>query len=366
MNILFIASHLNTGGITTYLLTLSAGFIRRGHEVTVVAQDGDARERFEALGVVCVLKPIRVKSILHPSVYQYLPDIIQVVHERRIDVIHAQTRVTQVIGTLVSLITTVPLVTTAHGYFRPRLFRRLVGCWGKKVIAISQPVAHHLRHDFKIPDESIVCVRNGVDLVQFRPSYPERQRQYRATFGINAVRVIGCIARLSSVKGIDVMIKAFVDVKVRHPETLLLIVGEGPETHRLALQVQQLGLASHVRFIQERIKSEDILPVFDIIIAPSRMEGLGLSVMEAMACGVPVIASRVGGLVELIKDGYNGYLVEPEDAVDLATKINFMLDHYNQVQGMAGNARHIIASDYNSEQMISKTLDVYTTLTVQS
>ncbi len=359
MNILHLSSHMNTGGITSYITTLAAELIRRGHGVVVVAADGDARLRLEAMGVRCLVANIRVKSELHPLLYLNVPKLCRIIKEHKIDVIHAHSRTTQVLGTVISALTGCPVVTTCHGFFKPRLHRRLFGCWGRHVIAISQSVRKHLVEDFHLHHEKIVYIANGIDLVQFPIVDNQRRLKAREMWNIKAKVVIGLIARLSSVKGIDVLIDAFALIARENPDVLLLIVGDGPEAEALQSQVRRLNLQDRVHFEKALASTASILPVFDVIVTPSRMEGLGLSAMEAMACALPVVASRVGGLVDLIEDGQNGWLVNPGDSQQLALVIKIVLSDASRAALIGQNARMRIAQSFTSVAMAEQTLSVY-------
>ena len=144
--------------------------------------------------------------------------------------------------------------------------------------------------------------------------------------------LIGIIARLSDVKGIDVLIKAMPDVLKEIPSANLIIAGQGPEEIYLKELTQDLSLTASVHFKNTINQTQDLLPAFDVFVMPSLMEGLGLSVMEAQACGIPVVASRVGGLVDLIEDGKSGYLVAVNDPEALANRIIEVLQESPTIQ----------------------------------
>ena len=359
MNILQLTAHVNTGGITSYLYTLSSGLIRQGHEVILVASNGDMSQRLSALGIDYIDLPIRFKSMVHPKSVLYLPRLCRLIKDKKIDIIHAHTRTTQVIGSLLSLLTGIPLVTTCHGFFKPHFFRRIFGCWGKRVIAISPMVARHLSNDFKLPPTRIRQINNGIDLLQFRGVSLESRINARQRLGLQQAIIIGLIARFSSVKGIDVLIEAFPSVLEQYPQALLLIVGQGPEEVMLKNRVNQLGLTPHVRFENIVKQTAEILPAFDVVIAPSRQEGLGLSVMEAMASALPVIASAVGGLKDLITDGVDGYLIKPDEPQLLGRVINEVLRFPQGAMRIGQQARQKIITGYTADKMVAQTLDVY-------
>ena len=179
MNILFLTTHANTGGITSYILTLGEASVKSGHKVWVVSSGGDCVPRLEAAGIKHVQVNIRTKSEVHPKLWFSLWPLNRLIREEGIHIIHAQTRVTQVLGVWVSRLTGVKMVTTCHGFFRPRWFRKIFPCWGAAVIAISKPVAQHLSVDFGVPPNKIHLIANGIDLDRFVMTNEQMRRKAR-------------------------------------------------------------------------------------------------------------------------------------------------------------------------------------------
>ena len=306
MNIILMANHLNTGGIASYLVNLSRGLARRGHKVWVVCDDGNCVELLKKCGVHHVHMDIRVKSEVHLKMWLALPRLIGLIKAQKIDLIHANTRVTQVMAALASRLTGKPFVSTCHGFFKPRLFRRMFSCWGQGVIAVSHGVRDHLIKDFYLSPSRVRLIPNGIDIDQFTMTSPQKRQEMRRQWNAQGHPIIGIIARLSDVKGIDVLINALPVVLAQFPQAKLWIVGEGPQHNDLRNLVENRGLSAAVRFEPVVNRAADILPVFDVFVMPSLQEGLGLSVMEAQAAGIPVVASNVGGLPDLIDDGKTG------------------------------------------------------------
>jgi glycosyltransferase involved in cell wall biosynthesis len=359
MTILFLTTHLNTGGITSYLLSLSSALTRKGHKVIVASAGGNCEDQLQEMGVKHFNLGFRTKSEADLRIYLKLPSLCQLVSQENVDVIHAHTRVTQVMGSFLSAMAQKPLVTTCHGFFKPRWFRKTFPCWGKAVIAISKPVYGHLNKDFEVPESRIHLIFNGIDCDKFLAVNNEVKEAKRKQWKVHSKWVIGTIARLSDVKGIDILLKTMPLVIEQVPDVLLLIVGDGPEKEKLQVLVENLNLRNHVHFESIVNQTSQMLPVFDIFVMPSRQEGLGLSVMEAQACGIPVIASRVGGLIDLIEEGKTGYLVAPEHPKELAKKILYVLKEYDKAKQVGLEARDNICRKFSLEQMANATLKVY-------
>ncbi|MCM8780669.1 MAG: glycosyltransferase family 4 protein, partial [Candidatus Omnitrophica bacterium] len=319
MNILYLTTHLNIGGITSYLFSLAIGMKRRGHNVMVASSGGRMLSRFIEEDIGCFSIPIMTKSEISPKILISLFKLRSCIKPNSIDIIHSNTRVTQVLGWLFSCLTKAAYVSTCHGFFKNRFSRRVFPCWGLKVIAISKEVRNHLMSDFKISESNIRLIPSGIDVSRF---IVDRARQLnyslRERFSLGQGEVIGIVARLSDVKGHKYLIEAMKLVLQKVPKAHLLIVGEGRMKQDLINLVKQLNIEENVSFVPTVLDTPEVLSVMDIFVMPSLKEGLGLSLMEAMACGLAVVGSDVGGIRELIQHGYNGLLLEPYDTERLA------------------------------------------------
>lgn len=359
MNILFITTHFNTGGITSYVLTLGEALVKSGHKVWVASSGGNGVARLESAGISHVKVNIRTKSELSPKLVLSYGPLKHLIQKEGINIIHAQTRVTQVLGFFLSRTTGVKMVTTCHGFFRPRWFRRKFPCWGSSVIAVSKPVANHLSEDFRVELDMIHLIVNGIDLNRFKMTNEQRRREARQKLGMGDTLLIGIIARLSDVKGIDILIKAMPFVLKEIPTANLLIAGQGPEEAALKKLTQDMSLTAHVHFKNTVDQTPELLSAFDVFVMPSLMEGLGLSVIEAQACGIPVVSSKVGGLVDLIEDSKSGYLVDANDPATLADRILEVFSNPTQAQMMAAQARSNVEKHFSVQTMLKETLKVY-------
>lgn len=358
MRILILSTHFNTGGITSYVLSIAKGLVQKGHVVYVATSGGDRVSDLEKLGARHITVDIKTKSELSYKIYANISEIIKIVKKEKIDCLHAQTRVTQVLASLVSFFTNVPYVTTCHGFFKTRLSRKVFPCWGKAVIAISEQVCDHLVNDFGCPENRVFVVLHGLE--EKKEIWSEKQKQdRRKILHLKSGVVIGMVARLSDVKGQDILIKAMAKVVERFKDVNLVLVGEGKFKDTLIALVKELSLSANVFFLPIINDQENILPLFDIFVMPSRQEGLGLSVMEAQAHGLPVIASDVGGLPTLVHDGKTGILFPKEDTDKLAKAIIRLIENPAKRNELGKAGQEFIRSNFSFEQMIDKTIDVY-------
>ncbi|MFH0827587.1 MAG: glycosyltransferase family 4 protein [Candidatus Omnitrophota bacterium] len=360
MNILFLANHLNIGGITSYIFSLARGLKRKGHNVYVASSGGDCLTRFTQEGIIFIPVPLKTKSEINIfkigiSFFKLLKEI----REKQVQIVHTNSRVTQVLGDFLKRKTGVSHVTTWHGFFEPRWSRKKFPCWADKVIAISEQVKEHLLNEFNARPENIRLIHNGIDLDKVKLKEPLGRREVKNKLGLQEGPVIGIIARLSDVKGHVYLIRAMKNILKDFPDAQLLIVGEGRMEKELVSLVEELKIKSNVFFIPRHQNIAELLYIMDIFVMPSLKEGLGLGLMEAMAGAKAVVGSAVGGIKTLIRDKENGLLVAPQDANGLASAIRELLNDPARAAVMGNNARIFITRKFSLDEMLDKTEEVY-------
>jgi glycosyltransferase involved in cell wall biosynthesis len=227
------------------------------------------------------------------------------------------------------------------------------------VIAISRQVRDHLVRDFKLDEKKITVIHNGIDVDRFQRQMTDDGRQIRASLGLGDGPVIGIIARLSDVKGHKYLIQAMSEVLKKYPAANLLIVGEGKTRKELTARVESLGINKNVFFVSETQDTAKTLSAMDIFVMPSLQEGLGLALMEAMAEGLAVIGSNIGGIKTLIQDGHNGLLVEPADSSSIAQAILTLLGNPSKRLELGKEAQGYIQNNFSQEKMVLETEKEY-------
>jgi glycosyltransferase involved in cell wall biosynthesis len=350
MRILYLANHLNTGGITSYLLSLTSGMKKKGHDVFIASSSGECLNRFIDLGAHFIKIPIKTKKEISPWILLSYLKLKKELSKNKIDIVHSNSRTTQVLGCLLQKHENVAHVSTCHGYFKKRLLRRIFPCWGQKVIAISGQVKDHLISDFKVDEEKIRVINNGIDIKRF---YAGKD------LAIGNVPVVGIIARLSDVKGHVYLIKAMKIVLEKFPSAKLLVVGEGKMYNVLVNLVKNMRMDKSVEFIKHTDDTRVELARIDIFVMPSLAEGLGLALMEAMASGRAVVGSDVGGIKTLIKNNVNGLLVKPADPESLAGAIIQLISNPEKAKIYAREAARSIADNFSLDKMCDQTERVY-------
>lgn len=357
MNILFLANHLNVGGISSYLFTLAGGLKQNGHNVYVASSGGELVEKFTAAGVGHIVVPLRTKKEVSPKIIFSFLKLKKEIKRFKIDLLHSNSRTTQVLGSLLSRYSGRPHIFTCHGFFKPKLSRRLFPCWGQGLIAISREVKEHLIVDFKLDAGKIVIINNGIDLQGFG-DFTGRQK-FREILGIGDASLVGIVARLSDVKGHIYLFKAMQNILKSFPSAKLLVVGEGKMKDTLVKEADNLAIKDNILFLPQVGGTENVLAAMDVFVMPSLQEGLGLALMEAMAQGLAVVGSAVGGIKTLIKDKVNGLLVEPAEPAALAEAITRLLSDKGMRDNLGANARKFIMDNFSKEKMVKDTEGVY-------
>jgi glycosyltransferase involved in cell wall biosynthesis len=358
MNILHITNELDVGGITTYVLLLTASLKKRGHQVYIASSGGELLPRFIAAGVSYIPIPIRTKCEVSPKMMASLLKLLPVVRKNNIEIIHSHTRTTRVLGDLLAKKTSRVHLTTCHGFYKKRFSRRVFPCWGAKIIAISDPVREYLLKDRGVDAADVKLIYHGIDTEEFKIN-PIDDIKLRSKWGLGSGPLIGITSRLADVKGHAYLIKAMQSVLETVPSAQLIITGEGKMKKELIKLTKKLGLEKNILFIPSVLDPREVLSLIDIFVIPSLDEGLGLSLMEAMACGLPTIGSEVGGIKDLIQHGVNGLLVEPADVKGLASAILELLKDREKAKVLGNNARNFIKEKFTLEKMVSETERTY-------
>lgn len=362
MKVLHLTTHLNRGGISQYILSAGAAFRDKGHKIYVGSSGGEMEEEFRDAGLLLKKLEIRTKSELNPKIYWALPDLIRWIRQEGIELVHAHTRVTQVMSSWVSLITKIPFVTTCHGFYKRRLGRMLWPAWGEQAVAISDPVGTHLRETFQVPREKIRVVYNGIDLHGFTHRFqshdPDKVRdEYQIPKGSY---VIGTIARLVPDKGHEFLIRAIKSLEPENQNMFLLIVGDGRHRKYLEDLVHSMGVDGKVRFTGNLSDVSKPLAAMDIFVLPATWrEGFGLSIVEAMACQKPVIVTNIWALNTLILNRVNGILVEPRDVGDLSSAIRLLLKDDSLREGIGISGKRTAEFRFSLDRMVEELEKVY-------
>ena len=364
MRILQLTSHLNVGGITRYVLSLSQRLVARGHRVIIASDRGSVAAQVKAMGATHYPLRLNTSAEFSLKVLWGIRQLAGYVAQEPVDVIHAHTRVAQVVADRISRRLNVPYVTTWHGIYKPRLGRRWWPCTGEATIAISGPVRQHLLRDFHVPERRIRCIYNGIDVAHYA-LLPEAGalQTFRKRWQIPEKQpIIGGIGRLAAgeVKGFDLLLVAAYLVQSAVPGLQVLIVGDGPRRPFLEDVARRLGVRHRVHFVGATQDIRVPLALMDIFVFPSRWpEAFGLTLVEAMAAGKPVVATSMGAVPEIIQHGVSGWLVPTEDPLSLAEAIARLMGDRSAARRIGIQAQTRVREIFSLDRMTAEVESVY-------
>ncbi len=233
--------------------------------------------------------------------------------------------------------------------------RPLVG----KYITVSRDLERWLVETIGVPPQRVVQIYNGVDQERFRPAAAPPEAVAPPGFLEPESLVVGTVGRLAAVKDQATLLRAFALLAGERPTLRLVLVGDGPERHRLERLARELAVESRVWITGDRDDVPRLLQGMDLFVLPSLGEGISNTILEAMATGLPVVATRVGGNPELVTPGENGLLVPRGDPRELAAAMARLLDDpaLRRRMGAASLAR--VRRDFHWERTVARYLAVY-------
>jgi glycosyltransferase involved in cell wall biosynthesis len=343
LRVLHVALALNPGGAERLVVDL-ASRAPAGIEAAVCCLDevGSWARGLQERGVPVIA--LGRRPGFHPSLALRLARILSA---RQVDVLHCHQYTPFVYGSLAKLLRPrTRLVFTEHGRLSdaaPSTRRRRANAWLGRIPGRFFAVSDELRGFLEaegFPAGRLEVLPNGIDPGS-PPAAADRVRSRAALDLPEGVPVVGTAARLDPVKDLPSLVAAFARLRERLPSVRLVVVGDGPERGRIEREVSSRGLAAAVSLPGHRADVRALLPGFDLYVNCSTYEGVSLTILEAMAAGLPVVATRVGGTPEVVVDGETGLLVPPRDDAALeAALADLLADRERRIRlGAAGRAR---------------------------
>jgi len=355
MNILQILPELNVGGVETGTVDLARRLVKIGHKAIVVSAGGPMVKELEEAGVIHYQLPVYKKSFW--NIFRMARKLAEIIKKENIDIVHARSRVPAWIAYYACRRMNRPLITTCHGYYTRHLFSSAMG-WGKFVICPSRVIARHMMEDFGVPYERIRLVPRSVDIDKFKYLDPAEKRKAKE-FNV------GIIGRITPLKGHMHFIKAMARLSRQIPYLKIWIVGDAPESkatykEQLQVLVRRLGLWESTQFLGTQRDIPEILKHLDLVVlASTTHDAFPRSILEAQASGVPVVATSVGGVVDIIEEGINGLLVPPADPAGIASAVMKIYENRQICRQLAQNAYKKVKEQYTAEHLLTNTLNVY-------
>ena len=367
--VFYLVDSLNVGGTETQAVELALRLPVSEYEVTMgcLRAEGPLLEKLRGSAV-------NVREF-HPSggldsaagLYELIK-LAGYLRREKFDVVHTHDLWSNLMGVPAARLARVPAIVSSRrdlAHFdwyqgkRRHWLRRIQNLSGV-VLANATPIRDALISEDRFAPEKLRVIHNGVDTEKFQRAQRDRARLFPDVGNEMLVVLVGNMH--SDVKGHPWLIAAAPTVVREFPEVRFVFAGDGELRPTFAAQVAQLGLEDRFKFLGRRSDIPEVLASCDLAVLPSRAEGLPNAVLEYMAAGLPTIASRVGGMAELIQDGVTGLLVPAEDANALAGALLQFLRDPEQARQIANDGQRFAVENFSFERLIREIDELYAEL----
>jgi len=350
------------GGQSNRIFNVCRGLAQRGHEVVIAAPaNSELVKRARAAGLPTD-GSMKFRRGLRPvTVMRDIRRMRGLLREGRFDILHTHGSQDSWVAAFANRPKRLPVVRTKHNIFP--LAEHFPNRWlyGKafdRIICISDAILAQCASKPFIPRDRLVLIHSAVDLEHYAQPDPAGVAAWRAQWGDHHP-IVAIVGRLREEKGHRFLFEATARLRRQFPAVLLIVAGDGSLRGELEQLATTLGIADRVRFLGFRTDVPEILAATDLFVMPSLCEGLGTAAIEASAAGRPIVASRVGGVSDVVHDGDTGRLVEPADPDDLARVMAEVLADRNQAERLGQAARRYAFDHFRVDSLVEKNLAVY-------
>jgi glycosyltransferase involved in cell wall biosynthesis len=367
MHTLYLVDTLNVGGTETQMASAALRLHRAGHRVTVgcLRAEGPLLEVLRKAGIPVVEFP-KKKTLLSPNGMFQLLRMVLFLRRHNFQVVHAHDLWANLFGVPAAWLAGTPMIISGRRYladlewytpWRNRIMR-VIYRLSTYVVVNSESVRKLLVERDGLPPQKVRVIHNAVDVEQFVGAQPDKQSLLPGV-GKNT-KLIAVIANMySPVKGHDHLIAAAGTVCRIEPEATFLLIGDGPERPKLERQVAGADLSKNVLFLGRRNDIPELLACCNLSVLPSEAEGLPNALLEAMAAGLPVVATRVGGTPEVIEDGVSGLLVAARAPHALAGAILRILRDSKLATRLAQAGQKRMRTHFSFDRLMAELEELY-------
>ncbi|MBE7549550.1 MAG: glycosyltransferase [Anaerolineales bacterium] len=298
-----------------------------------------------------------VTSMQEDPPWRSIQTAVEIIRNQQIDLVHAHLPKAHVLGGLAGCLTRTPVVATIHGMSMTTQELGISRTTGTNLLVVCQE-AYIQALTMGVPPDRVTLIPNGVDLDTFVPDRSGHALREAIGVPLN-VPLVGFVGRLAHEKGPDQFIRAAEYVHQQRPDVHFVLVGEGPMRQELTDMIQAMGLTDRVHLAGLWAEPWQVYPALDIVAQTSRVEGMPFSLLEGMACGRPVVAIAVGGVVELVEVGTTGQLVGPGDWQAVGDWLLELLADPVRLEAMGRAARERVEERFDLRTSIQMIGDLF-------
>lgn len=364
MHVAQVIDSLHFGGAQKMQVMLAQAIQEHNVALTVISlrknfQDTSTPDQLQALGARVVF--YSSEGVLNPKRIWHMARFLR---QEGVDVVHTHLTYANIVGTLAGRLAGIPVIASLRNsrlekrFYHPvryRLETWLLRHWADRVMAVGHATAE--AHQERLRGKIIEPVPSAMNLI---PPLPDAERAALRTeiTGDPSRPLLLAVGRLTYQKGYNYLLTAFADLRQKHPEAALAIAGEGKLYNDLTAQIKTLGLEGHARLLGGRNDVPRLLAASDIFVISSLWEGLPVAVLEAMAAGLPVVATNVSDTPRVVVDG-TGLLVPSQDPIRLSQALCSLLDDPELRQSLGRAAQAHIAHNHNPATWVKQILAMY-------
>lgn len=360
MKIIQLLPELNEGGVERGTVELNRELVKRGIKSIVISSGGKLVERIEKEGGRHIRLDVASKNPL--SVPWRVAALRRILAEEKPDIVHARSRVPAWLAWFANKPLKIPFVTTVHGFNSVSAYSKVM-TYGDRVICVSNAVRDYVVKHYDTPLDKIVVIPRGIDTDMFCPDYVDTDfiREFKTRYDLDTKVVVSVVGRITQLKDLETFIAAIEKLKETVPPICGLIVGGVHKDKQayydtLREAVRKRHLQDHIVFAGSQNRVAEIYALSDVVVSSSKKpESFGRSVAEAIAMNTPVVATRHGGVLDIVKEGVHGYFYTPQHAEELA-------DAIMRARTLRFDGYGYICKHFSLEKMVERTVKVYRTL----
>ena len=336
----------------------------------ILFNEGRLGKEIEGLGI-----PVTVFPETEWGSPKIFLELVREFKKSKVQIIHTHKYKDTILAAPAAKLCGIPhIVRTVHGLsepfeglqaFKMSLYETIERIVHRYCVETIIGVSSQIERKYKVEGQvsRVTCIRNGIDL-EGKSVQTDRWRT-RKDLGVDTgTCLIGTVGRLTPVKGIPYLLKAARILLRQGANVKLLVVGDGSIRLDLVTQTRDLGISENVVFLGHREDTDELLQALDIFVLPSLSEGIPMALLEAMAATRAVVASRVGGIPEIVEDGFEGFLVEPMDVDGLAERCRRLIESPDIARKMGEQARRRVERDFSATAMADRVASVYNELVI--
>lgn len=303
-----------------------------------------------------VVEWVKMRGNFDPWAVFQLMNLIQ---RHRVDIVHTHSSADSWMSSVAAKLSPRRPWVVRTRHLSCSIRNRLIYRWmADRVITVGESTRKYMVHEKGIPKDKIITIPTGVDLEKFNPRRVKKDFRNEMAIPANAP-VLGTVAVFRRLKGHVYILRAMKEILSFYPDAKLLLVGEGPQEENLRRTMEELGVGKAVILPGYREDVERLLQAMDVFVFPSLQEALGTAIIEAMAMEKPVVASRVGGIPEIVEDGKTGFLVNPEDVQGIAERVLFLFGNPALAESMGKAGRRVVEEHFDTRQMVERIEKLY-------